>query len=57
MYLRPFTIDDAPIILSWIKDITAFRKWSVDRYPAFPPKPKVCMAAMMMSLTAQAKTN
>ena len=40
MTLRPFTVDDAPIILSWIKDITAFRKWSADRYPTFPPKPK-----------------
>ena len=38
MTLRPFTIDDAPIILSWIKDKTAFRKWSADRYPAYPPK-------------------
>ena len=28
MTLRPFTINDAPIILSWIKDETAFRKWS-----------------------------
>ena len=25
MILRPFTISDAPIILSWMKDITAFR--------------------------------
>lgn len=40
MTLRAFTIDDAPIILSWIKDKTAFRKWSADRYPAFPSKPK-----------------
>ena len=40
MTLRPFTIDDAPIILSWIKDKTAFRKWSADRYPSFPPKPE-----------------
>ena len=40
MTLRPFTIDDAPIILSWIKDKTAFRKWSADRYPAYPPKPE-----------------
>ena len=44
MTLRPFTIDDAPIILSWIKDITAFRKWSADRYPTFPPKPKDMVA-------------
>ncbi len=40
MTLRPFTFDDAPIILSWIKDKTAFRKWSADRYPAYPPKPE-----------------
>ena len=40
MTLRPFTIDDAPIILLWIKDKTAFRKWSADRYPSFPPKPE-----------------
>ena len=39
MTLRPFTVDDAPIILSWIKDITAFRKWSADRYPEYPLKP------------------
>ena len=38
MKLRPFAIDDAPVILSWIKDLSAFRKWSADRYPAFPPK-------------------
>jgi RimJ/RimL family protein N-acetyltransferase len=44
MTLRPFTIDDAPIILSWIKDITAFRKWSADRYPTFPPKPDDMLA-------------
>ena len=39
MTLRPFTVDDAPIILLWIKDKTAFRKWSADRYPSFPSKP------------------
>ena len=38
--LRPFVLDDAPIILSWIKDKTAFRQWSADRYPAYPPKPE-----------------
>ena len=40
MTLKPFTNDDAPIILSWIKDKTAFRQWSADRYPAYPPKPE-----------------
>ena len=44
MTLRPFTIDDAPIILSWIKVKTAFRKWSADRYPTFPPKPEDMVA-------------
>ena len=44
MILRPFTIDDAPVILSWIKDLSAFRKWSADRYPAFPPKPEDMLA-------------
>ena len=44
MTLRPFTINDAPIILSWIKDKTAFRKWSADRYPTFPPKPEDMVA-------------
>ena len=38
MTLRQFTIDDAPIILSWIKDKTTFRKWSADRYPVYPLK-------------------
>ena len=44
MTLRPFTISDAPIILSWIKDKAAFRKWSADRYPVFPPKPEDMVA-------------
>ena len=40
MDLRLFTISDAPTIFSWIKDKTAFRKWSADRYPVFPPEPE-----------------
>jgi RimJ/RimL family protein N-acetyltransferase len=40
MKLRPFDIDDAPIILSWIKNKTDFRKWSADRYSSYPPKPE-----------------
>ena len=44
MILRPFTISDVPIILSWIKDITAFRKWSANRYPVYPPKPEDMLA-------------
>ena len=39
MTLRPFTISYAPIIPSWIKDLITFRKWSADRYSAYPPKP------------------
>lgn len=44
MTLRPFAIDDAPIILSWINDLSAFRKWSADRFPAYPPKPEDMVA-------------
>ena len=44
MTLRTFTIDDAPIILSWIKDKTAFRKWSADRYSVYPPMPEDMLA-------------
>ena len=44
MILRPFTINDAPVILSWIKDLSAFRKWSADRYPEYPPKPEEMQA-------------
>ena len=44
MTLRPFTFDDAPIILSWIKDKAAFRKWCADRYPVYPPKPNDMVA-------------
>lgn len=40
MRLRPFKKEDAPIILSWIKDKTAFRKWCADRYPVYPAKPE-----------------
>ena len=44
MTLRPFIIKDATIILSWIKDKTAFRKWSADRYSVYPPKPEDMLA-------------
>jgi len=44
MTLRPFTFDDAPIILSWIKDKAAFRKWCADRYPVYPPQPEDMLA-------------
>ena len=44
MKLRPFCIEDAPVILSWIKDKTDFRKWSADRYSSYPPKPKDMLA-------------
>ncbi len=40
MTLRPYIKTDAPVILSWIKDRTAFRKWSADRFPIYPPKPE-----------------
>ncbi len=39
MTLRPYIKTDAPIILSWVKDRIAFRKWSADRFPDFPPTP------------------
>ncbi len=38
--LRPYIKTDAPTILSWIKDRTAFRKWSADRFPVYPPNPE-----------------
>ena len=44
MKLRPFCIEDAPVILSWIKDKTDFRKWSADRYSSYPPKPEDMLA-------------
>ncbi len=40
MTLRPYIKTDAPIILSWIEDRTAFRKWCADRYPDYPPRPE-----------------
>ena len=39
MTLREFSINDAPTILGWIKDKTAFRKWSADRYSNYPATP------------------
>ncbi len=36
MRLRPYKPEDAKIIVSWIKDETALRKWSSDRYGAYP---------------------
>ena len=39
MKLRPFSINDAPTILSWCKDKHAFRLWSADRYKEFPAQP------------------
>ncbi len=40
MTLRPYIKTDAPVILSWIKDKRAFRQWSADRYPSYPPMPE-----------------
>lgn len=34
--LRPYKPKDAEAIASWIKDETALRKWSSDRYGAYP---------------------
>ncbi|MCR4994490.1 MAG: GNAT family N-acetyltransferase [Bacteroidales bacterium] len=40
MTLRPYIKSDAPIILSWIADRAAFRKWCADRLPVYPPRPE-----------------
>ncbi len=34
--LRPYKSSDAEVIVSWIGDERAFRKWSADRFPAYP---------------------
>ena len=34
--LRPYKACDAAAVVSWIGDETAFRKWSADRFPAYP---------------------
>lgn len=34
--LRPYKVCDAKTIVSWIKDETAFRKWSADRFVHYP---------------------
>lgn len=36
--LRPYKPSDAETIVSWIKDENALRKWSADRYGAYPIK-------------------
>ena len=36
MIVRPYKPDDAKTIVSWIKDERAFRRWSSDRYGAYP---------------------
>lgn len=36
LILRPYKPKDAELIVSWIKDETALRKWSADRYGAYP---------------------
>lgn len=38
--LRPYKAEDAKAIISWIKDEAALRKWSSDRYGAYPIKPE-----------------
>lgn len=40
MILRPFVPSDAPLILSWLPDEVAFRKWSADRYGDYPIPPE-----------------
>ena len=34
--LRPYKACDASVIVSWIGDETAFRKWCADRYESYP---------------------
>lgn len=34
--LRPYKACDAKTIVSWIKDETAFRMWSADRFERYP---------------------
>ena len=36
LIIRPYKPKDAESIISWIKDERAFRKWSSDRYGAYP---------------------
>lgn len=38
--LRPYKPQDAASIVSWIKDEAALRKWSSDRYGAYPITPE-----------------
>lgn len=40
IHLRPFVMEDAPIILGWCKDKHAFRLWSADRYSDYPAAPE-----------------
>lgn len=34
--LRPYEPQDAQVIVSWIRDELALRKWSADRYASYP---------------------
>lgn len=36
LVIRPYKPKDAEVIISWIKDELSFRKWSADRYSAYP---------------------
>ena len=40
MNLRAYRPEDAAVILSWIRDERAFRRWSADRYDAYPILPE-----------------
>ena len=37
LFLREFRPEDAPVIVSWIKNRDEQRMWSADRYSSFPP--------------------
>ena len=40
MNLRAYRPEDAAVILSWIRDERSFRRWSADRYDAYPLSPE-----------------
>ena len=42
--LRPFTYEDASVILSWCKNKHDFRLWSADHYRTFPAIPDDMMS-------------
>lgn len=40
LHMRPYQMEDAKYILSWVKDEYAFRQWSADRYEHYPAAPE-----------------